>query len=172
MPVPANPTLSQVCAEFLVAGTTPLSSFRRGAGIVPDTPTNAGVPTTLPIHLSQLTGASRVLPTLSINVTPDSSTVFDDRGNVISQPFTANISGGVGPFSFSWFFAAGGVNITLINSSSQVCTASSTTSPGPVDVHRTGTLQCTVTDHGAGGVQGQDQSPIDWFWEGVDVGGP
>lgn len=60
MAVPPNPRLSDVCAEFQVPTTTPLSAFRRGAGIVPDSPVNAGVPTTLPISLSQLAGAVRL----------------------------------------------------------------------------------------------------------------
>lgn len=167
MAVPPNPKMSDITTEFLAPLGTPLSQFLRGGPYVPNTAQNAGVPTSLPLSMSQLVGASRVLPTLAVNVTPDTSVKLDDRGNTITEAFTANISGGVGPFSYSWFFAAGGANISLLNSSSQVCTATSSTTPAPISVNRTGTLQCTVTDHGAGGVQVADQSTIDWFWEGV-----
>lgn len=54
MTLPASPpiTMAQICAEYVVAGTTPLNSFVRGGGIVPNTAQNAAVPTTLPISMA------------------------------------------------------------------------------------------------------------------------
>ena len=65
MALPASPPLSmsQVYAEFGGAGQ-PLTAFVRGGAYVPDTPTNAGVPTAPPINLLQLLGASAYVATV------------------------------------------------------------------------------------------------------------
>lgn len=64
MPLPSVPPLDHVtiCNFFGVPVTTPLSAFLRGAGIVPDYPANANVPTALPISRLQLLGADNVAP--------------------------------------------------------------------------------------------------------------
>lgn len=61
MTLQASPpiTLQNIQDEFLQPRGTPLSSFYRGAGIVPNSPQNAGVPTSGPISLLDFLGASR-----------------------------------------------------------------------------------------------------------------
>lgn len=117
MPVPANPKLSDVCAEFLVAGTTPLSAFLRGGGIVPNTAANAGVPTALPISLSQLAGATRYT-NIGVTVTGD-STGYQFRAepgapaavNVSTGTLTVNITGGNPGPSVTWSRISGSAAI-------------------------------------------------------------
>ena len=60
MTLQATPPLSltEVQTEFVAPLGTPLSAFLRGGAFVPDTPTNAGVPTVLPIALLDLLGSS------------------------------------------------------------------------------------------------------------------
>lgn len=61
MTLPTNPPIDMhmVCDEFQVPRDTPLASFVRGGGIVPNTPANANVPTALPISILDLLGAQR-----------------------------------------------------------------------------------------------------------------
>lgn len=68
MALPASPpiSMSQVYAEFGGAGQ-PLTAFVRGGAYVPNTGTNAGVPTAPPISLQQLLGAAATIPT-TINI--------------------------------------------------------------------------------------------------------
>lgn len=60
MTLPLSPpiSLSAICAEFGAPSNTPLASFLRGGAFVPNTPGNSGVPTSLPISMSNLLGAS------------------------------------------------------------------------------------------------------------------
>ncbi len=64
MTLPTVPPIDMImiCDEFQVARTTPLASFLRGAGIVPNSPANANVPTALPISMLDLLGAQRQSP--------------------------------------------------------------------------------------------------------------
>lgn len=57
--------LSDLIAEF--GGGTKLSDFYRGGAYVPDTPTNAGVPASGDISLSDFYGASVVSDTVTVN---------------------------------------------------------------------------------------------------------
>lgn len=75
MPVPANPTLQQVYAEFGAPLGTSLSAFLRGGPYVPNIPQNAAVPTALPTNLSQLAGAIKLAPPNINNQNIDSNIV-------------------------------------------------------------------------------------------------
>lgn len=57
LPGTAPIRLQQIQDEFGAARGTPLTEFIRGGLYVPDTPANAGVPTTVPIRQLQLLGA-------------------------------------------------------------------------------------------------------------------
>ena len=114
MPVPANPTLTQVCAEFLAPSNTPLSQFVRGGPWVPNQPVNFYVPTGLPIHLSQLAGAARYTnvgasksgdASGSFNYTPPP--VGPTTVGISTNSVTVTGSGGNGGYSFSWAHISG-----------------------------------------------------------------
>jgi hypothetical protein len=150
MTVPANPTLTQVCAEYLVASNTPLSAFRRGAGIVPNTPINANVPTGLPIHLSQLAGSARYT-----NVTAGKSGNASGSFNYTPPPVgptTVGIStnvvdaiagGGNGGYTYFWQHISGDTFTGWSTSA-----ASNLFHHGSVGRNQTrsGVYRCTISD--------------------------
>lgn len=53
-------SMNDICSEFGAPLSTPLHQFVRGGSWVPNTPQNSGVPTSVPISMLQLLGASRV----------------------------------------------------------------------------------------------------------------
>lgn len=63
---------------------------------------------------------------------------------------TASVTGGIGPFTFSWAFVVDGNGITLTNALLQTVTARTNTGTPQV---RQGTLRVTVTDTGNGNLQ-------------------
>jgi hypothetical protein len=58
LPPSGTITVSAVAAEFGGSAPHSLSEYYRGGGLVPDTTTNAGVPTSGPISLSDFYGAA------------------------------------------------------------------------------------------------------------------
>lgn len=81
MTLTASPpiTLAQVAAEFGVSLPANLASFVRGGAYVPDTGTNAAVPTALPIDLLDLLGASAYTPPAG-TVALNNHDIFASRG--------------------------------------------------------------------------------------------
>lgn len=119
MAVPANPTLIQVCNEFLAPATTPLSHFVRGGPYVPNVAQNANVPTGLPIHLSQLAGAVRYIPVSATKNGNATGSVFLPHSGspanvtVVSNPSTViTPGGGNGSYSCSWSHLSGDASIS------------------------------------------------------------
>jgi hypothetical protein len=147
--VPANPKMSEVCAEYGVAITTPLSSFRRGAGIVPNTPQNAGVPTTLPIHLSQLAGSALYTP-VSCSKSGNASGAFNytppptgpTTVGIATNAVTITGANGTGSYSYSWSLISGDAFSHTANA------ATTTFSFGSVGRNQTksAVYRCTVSD--------------------------
>ena len=96
MPLPTDPPigLREVQAEFSAPLTAPLSDFVRGGTYVPDTGTNAGVPTAKPIALRNLLGASDQdigLPPVLVNTTPNYTTRDINLmaiNAVVAQPYS------------------------------------------------------------------------------------
>lgn len=121
MAVPANPSLSQVYAEFGAPAGTPLSAFLRGGAWVPHVPANAGVPTALPISLSQLAGAVKnVYTPVSISgpSTASGTTELEAPGPftalVVSDPNTLMVaSGGNGSYTYTWSHVSGDASIAV-----------------------------------------------------------
>lgn len=147
LPTSGNLSLSQVRTEFGAPSTTGLAAFLRGGAWVPDTAANAGVPTALPISLRQLLGASAITPhTVSA---PDIDGIVIGSSPKASGTETATVSNGVGPFTYSWAFVAGGVGITLTNTTSATVGAQRSVGTASFGIN-TGTLRCSVTDTGNG----------------------
>lgn len=147
LPTSGSLSLSQVRTEFGAPTNTGLSAFLRGGAWVPDTAANAGVPTALPISLRQLLGASAVIGH-SVSA-PDINDVVIGATPKASGTSHATVSGGVGPFTYSWAFIAGGTGITLTNTTSSTVTAQRSTGSSTFGVN-TGSLRCSVTDLGNG----------------------
>lgn len=109
------------------------------------TPTNAigvGTPTA---------NSNSVTPSAPVHtVTAGDIDAWSMEPSYASGGSSASISGGVGPFTFSWAFIAGGTGITLSGATLQSVTAR-TTSNTPQ--FRQGTLRVTVTDAGNSNLQ-------------------
>jgi hypothetical protein len=114
MTLPASPpiTLGQVCTEFGAPSTTALGAFLRGGAWVPNTPTNSGVPTALPISLGQLCGASAALP-YSASAAPTTCTGSRvTPGIATSNTCTCTVTGGGGTKTYSWTRVSGDTSTT------------------------------------------------------------
>lgn len=66
---------------------------------------------------------------------------------------TANVTNGVGPFTYLWSWNSGGSGINILNSTSATCTI--ITSTGAAGL-RSGVLKCGVTDTGNGSYVASD----------------
>lgn len=144
LPTSGNLSLSQIQAEFGAPAGTALSVFLRGGAWVPNNTANSGVPTSLPISMRQLLGASAIT---DHSVSAGSITNVANLGVTAQGSSTATVSDGVGPFTFAWAWLSGGTGITLSGVSTATVTASrNSTSQGS----SSGTLRVTVTDTGNG----------------------
>jgi hypothetical protein len=166
MAVPANPKLSQVCAEFLAPANTKLSQFLRGGAYVPNNSFNTAVPTALPIKLSQLAGATRYVAHSATN-SPDVSMESGGRPETLFDTVTCNPVNGVGPFTYAWSHNFGGGGLTISNPTSKTTQISRHVGTGPGDFELNGTLSCVSTDTGSGdNHQITSNTTINWIWVG------
>ena len=105
MAVPNKAKLSQVQEEFGAPLTAPLSDFYRGGDYVPDTTTNAGVPTSGEILLSDLDGAAAytgMTLVLSGDTEPNGAcSAVGTSCTANTDPITCTVSDGTGPFVFT-----------------------------------------------------------------------
>jgi len=165
MTLPASPPLNrlQINTEFSVPAGTPLTALVRGGAYVPNTPNNNAVPTTPPLNMLQFLGTSKGHTS---SITPSPSDLSSSRPNTINQIFTSNVVGGVGPFTRAWSFISGGAGMTIASPTGASTNVQSTTTAGAGDITRNATLQCVVTDTGAGGAQTTSTSALNWFWQG------
>ncbi len=111
LPTSGRLTLGMVRAEFGGGVPARLSNYYRGGGRVPDTPANAGVPTSGPISLSDFYGATAYTPP-TISVAQTGGYVFQPEPApptaFVSATLTASGSGGSGSFSWQWRATPGG----------------------------------------------------------------
>lgn len=101
----SNPAImSSVYAEFGAPAGTPLSAFLRGGSYVPNVAANSGVPTALPIRLSQLAGAVKYVPPVISGPSSASGQVFGTptTQTAFSDPVSFTVSGGNPSPSISW----------------------------------------------------------------------
>ena len=108
MTTPATPPISMadVRAEFGgTVGVTKLSDYVRGGSFVPNITGNSGVPTAVPITLSQLCNASKA-PSASASPTSVSGTGVAPA-TVTSGSTTCTASGGFAGYTYSWTFVSG-----------------------------------------------------------------
>lgn len=88
----------------------------------------------------------------SVTLTPDPADNTISSPSQASVSITANVTGGVGPFTYLHSLVSG-TGVTLTNSTSATCTV--TTNTGSPQV-RPITVQCVVTDTGAGSATASD----------------
>jgi len=82
---------------------------------------------------------------LSVSV-PNNTNNPRPPGAATSLTSTANVTGGIGPFSYQWSYVSGH-SFTIDSPTAIATTFSTVIGPGQF---QTGTYRCTVTDHGTG----------------------
>lgn len=115
MPLPSSPPIDllAVYTEFGAPVGTPLTALVRGGAYVPDTPTNAGVPTAPPIDLLDFLGASAVDPLdFTFSPTSASGSEFRSEPAPATLPVSTNVvstivTGGTGSTSYLWEYVSG-----------------------------------------------------------------
>lgn len=142
MTVPSNPSLTQVYAEFGAPLGTPLSAFLRGGSWVPNTAANINVPTSLPISLSQLAGATRYTP-MSASANNVSDTVDATITGYSFGPSVCSVTGGNPSKTYAWSHISG-TNFTIASPTSASTNFVHGGHP-PVGTY-SGTYKCTVSD--------------------------
>lgn len=145
MSTPASPPISMadVRAEFGgTAGSTPLSAYVRGGAYVPNTGTNSGVPTSAPITLSQLCGASAASATLS---TSSISAAGTPPGTVTTAAVYCTATGITSP-TYSWTRVSGSTLINATTAFASNTTFNSTFGAGGGS--RSAVFKCTVSGTG------------------------
>lgn len=145
MTLPATPpiTMAQVRAEFGgTAGVTKLSAYVRGGAYVPNIAANSSVPTSVPIRLNQLCGAT------SYYAVAAPASLYKDRntaGVVTTTPnCVVTVTGSAGSITRSWTRVSGSTAITISSSTGSSVTWSASVSA--VNNYYTATWKCTVTD--------------------------
>lgn len=142
LPSSGNISITQIQTEFGAPAGTALSAFLRGGAYVPDTATNAGVPTALPITVTDFYGASALVP-LSVSISgsgTDSDSVSPFSTTTV---VTANASGGSGTKSYVWTRVSGHTGFTESGMNTNQLTLSES---GTADETFTATYKVTVTD--------------------------
>lgn len=144
MPTPSSPPITMDDIVFEFGGPGELGAYLRGGAYVPNTPTNSGVPTSLPIEMAQLCGASATIP-LSISLNkPSVSRIVTVPGGATTPTVTATATGGSGTKTYSWTRKSGDTGISATSS-----TSATTAFSGTVNVStpiRDAVFTCTVTD--------------------------
>lgn len=129
-------------------GASSLSQMTRG-NKVPDIGANSGVPTTLPLALSQLAGAvagSTLAASLNTTSANGSRTT---AGVAASNSVTVTASGGTGTgYTYSWHVTTNTGN-TISASGPSSATTQFTASVGAGNPSALGMAYCTVTDSGS-----------------------
>lgn len=116
MALPSSPPINylQILAEFGAPAGTPITSMVRGGTYVPNTATNAGVPTAPPIDVLDFLGASAVDPLITsvTDATPSGSEFRSEPApptvSVTTNSTTASMAGGSGGAdSYLWEYVSG-----------------------------------------------------------------
>lgn len=86
-------------------------------------------------------------PPFSLQVTPDAIGATAVYPNKPQGNTTADVWGGVGPFTYSWYWQSGGTGLSLINTNSATVTVQATEAVNYNQMY-SGTVACSVTDAG------------------------
>lgn len=157
LPSSGNISLLDIKTEF--GGDGALTSYYRGGAYVPNTATNAGVPTSGSIGLTHFYGASASAP-FSASRTPSSLSGTRADSGPISRTITVTASGGTGSYTYNTTWLSGGTGLTIGSATTSTPSVSGTETYPP-EVTRTGTVRTVVSD----GVDSVNlDTPVSYSW--------
>jgi hypothetical protein len=96
----------------------------------------------------------------TVSFTPDGASVSKTNSTVYSQNVTANITNGVGPFTYQWTHS-NPTRFTLSNATSATCTLQG---GGYTNVEYLDDLTLTITDTGNGNKTATHTATFDVAW--------
>lgn len=160
-PTPSAPPITSEHIRIAFDGPLPFdfSQYYRGGPRVPNTPDNAGIPTSGPHDFFQYLNKSNFAAVRTGPASIDDLAVAQDNDCQGGTSFSA--SGGVGGYTYNSVWASGGANMTITNSTSaNPVVISSHTAPRPLE--RTGIMRTTVT---SGSKSQSFDTPVTFNWE-------
>jgi hypothetical protein len=146
MAIPASGAVSLLDLQDEFGGATPISinEYYKGGANVPNTTTNASVPTSGTISFDDFHGASDIPPLSGTK----SGNAFGSRnapgGTVVTNSVTITPSGGVAPYTYAWSYVSGD-NLTIDSPTSATTSFEGIVSGAAPD--KVGTYKCRITDH-------------------------
>lgn len=146
LPGSGSISLSQVQTEFGGANPISLSEYYKNGSYVTSSANAPNVPTTGAISLDNFHGASAyVTPTVSVPASVyGSCTNSLANCTAYSAYATASVSGGIGPFTYSWQYVSG----TAMTVSAATSATTRWSKSCPPSTPYTAYYRCQVTDTG------------------------
>lgn len=144
MALPGSGTISweMIRAEFGGGYPIYISDYYRGGPRVPNTPANAGVPTSGIIYASQFYNATNYS---AVGITGPTSAYNSRTGaGTVSVGVAMGGTGGTGSYTYSWVRQSGATNINI--TSTTVSNPSFNTSYTNTNASRNDIWRCTVSD--------------------------
>lgn len=140
MPIPGSGQISFADLRNEFGGGNPvyISDYFRGGPRVPNTGTNAGIPTSGIVYLSQYRGASASTP---LNASVASIYQYNLPNGTRSASTTVSASGGTGSYSLTNAVLISGGPANISRSGMTVTVQATATNQ-----ERNGTVRCTITD--------------------------
>lgn len=146
MALPGSGTMSweMIRAEFGGGYPIYISDYYRGGPRVPNTPANAGVPTSGIIYASQFYNATNYS---AVTAGGGTTSPYNSRSGAgsVSVGALCTGSGGTGSYTYSWVRLSGATNIN-INNASVSNPSFSTTFSTNTNASRNAVWRCTVSD--------------------------
>lgn len=143
LPTSGAISIYDICDEFGVPRTTPIKSFYRGGGIVPNNTQNAAVPASGAISFpSNFYGAGKAVSGFATPGSFDMSTGLTT--GTLSNATTITANGGKPGYTYSTSWLSGGTGITLTGTSSSTPGFTSTGTGGVIT--RSGVARTVITD--------------------------
>lgn len=145
MALPGSGTITwdMIRAEFGGGYPIYISDYYRGGPRVPNTPANAGVPTSGTLYASQFYNATNYTP---VSAGGGSTNLYNSRtgAGTVTVSALASGSGGTGSYTYSWTRLSGVTTININNAS--VANPQFSTSFINTNASRNNVWRCTVSD--------------------------
>jgi hypothetical protein len=144
--------MSQIASQFSAPDN--MADWYAGGSYVPagTSGTDGAVPSSGTLRFSQFYGTTNYIAPSAVPSTSEIATIFNEgtktgaENITTDNPVTAEVSNGVGPYSYSWYIASGDTSITIDSPTSATTYCSATVG---TNQQKQCVIDCQVTDsHG------------------------